>query len=235
MKILKQQNFEFHKHLCKLLEKDNKESFDGFETWVLQIAQDGQHLQTPTHFVLREFLRTQDQYLDYINEFALLHKDKYDQEKINSWNRLLIKIIGKVMTWFVEENHKYAQFQLRSQQEMIYELSSPVIALKNNEALLPLVGDIDTTRAKLILEKTLEQCSNKGVERLYIDLSGVVLIDTMVAHQLFQLIDALSLIGVKTTLSGIRPEIAATAVQLGIPFNKITIKSNLSQALESSR
>ena len=55
----------------------------------------GQHLQTPTHFVLREFLRTQDEYLDYIDEFALLHKDKYDQEKINSWNRLLINIIGK--------------------------------------------------------------------------------------------------------------------------------------------
>ncbi|MCY7654318.1 RsbT co-antagonist protein RsbRB, partial [Bacillus safensis] len=63
---------------------------------------------------------------------------------------------------------------------MIYELSSPVIVLKSQIALLPLVGDIDTARAKIILENTLNQCLQKGVQHLCIDLSGVVIIDTMV-------------------------------------------------------
>ncbi|WP_144488035.1 STAS domain-containing protein, partial [Bacillus pumilus] len=58
-----------------------------------------------------------------------------------------------------------------------------------------------------------------------------VVVDTMVAHQIFKLIEALKLIGVTSTLSGIRPEIAQTAVQLGINFSDITIKSNLAQAL----
>lgn len=40
----------------------------------------------------------------------------------------------------------------------------------------------------------------------------------MVAHQIFQLIDALNLLGVKSTLSGIRPKIAQTAIQLGLSF-----------------
>lgn len=53
----------------------------------------------------------------------------------------------------------------------------------------------------------------------------------MVAHQIFKLIEALNLIGVTSTLSGIRPEMAQTAVQLGINFSDITIKSNLAQAL----
>jgi rsbT co-antagonist protein RsbR len=60
------------------------------------------------------------------------------------------------------------------------------------------------------------------------------MVDTMVAHQIFQLIDALDLIGVKSTLSGIRPEIASTAVQLGLSFENISIKSNLSQALSAN-
>jgi rsbT co-antagonist protein RsbR len=45
--------------------------------------------------------------------------------------------------------------------------------------------------------------------------------------------DALDLIGVKSTLSGIGPEIASTAVQLGLSFENISIKSNLSQTLSA--
>ncbi|BBP89712.1 hypothetical protein BsIDN1_33300 [Bacillus safensis] len=98
---------------------------------------------------------------------------------------------------------------------------------------MPLVGDIDTARAKIILENTLNQCSQKGVQQhLCIDLSGVVMIDTMVAHQIFDLVTSLRLIGVETTISGIRPEIAQTAVQLGLPFNEFRTASSLAHALD---
>lgn len=97
---------------------------------------------------------------------------------------------------------------------------------------MPLVGDIDTARAKIILENTLNQCSQKGVQHLCIDLSGVVIIDTMVAHQIFDLVTSLRLIGVETTISGIRPEIAQTAVQLGLPFNEFRTASSLAHALD---
>jgi rsbT co-antagonist protein RsbR len=58
------------------------------------------------------------------------------------------------------------------------------------------------------------------------------MIDTMVAQQLFQLIETLHLIGVTSTFSGIRPEIAQTAVQLGINFNRVSIVSTLEQAVK---
>jgi rsbT co-antagonist protein RsbR len=135
--------------------------------------------------------------------------------------------------WFVEENQKYSEEKLIAQQEMINELSSPVIALNNHMGLLPLIGVIDTARAKLIVETTLEQCTEKDISHLLIDLSGVLIIDTMVAQQIFSLIETLGLIGVKSTLSGIRPEIALTATQLGLSFDQVSIKSNLAQALAS--
>ena len=67
---------------------------------------------------------------------------------------------------------------------------------------------------------------------MLLDLSGVVIIDTMVAHQIFQLIEALSLIGVKTDLSGIRPEVAQTAIQLGLKFDNISVNSSLANAIK---
>ncbi|PAK48030.1 STAS domain-containing protein, partial [Priestia megaterium] len=98
-------------------------------------------------------------------------------------------------------------------------------------AVLPLVGEVDPERATLLLEETLEKANILQLSHLLFDLSGVMIVDTMVAHQIFKIVEALGLLGVKTILIGIRPEVAQTMIQLGIDFSKITIKANLEQAL----
>jgi rsbT co-antagonist protein RsbR len=234
IKTLKKQNYEFHLHLCKIFVEDEQSFFRDFEKWIYTISRDSQHLSTPIHYILSEFMRVRKQYLDFIDEFAEIKKDIYEPEQVRMWINVVIKAFDRVIIQTTEETYNYSKERLKAQQELIYELSSPVIKLDKNRALLPLVGDIDTARAKFVLENTLEQCAEKRISRLFIDLSGVVMVDTMVAHQIFQLIDALDLIGVKSTLSGIRPEIASTAVQLGLSFENISIKSNLSQALSAN-
>ena len=226
---LKKQNYEFHLQLCKVFIEEEEPFFKDFKKWILSIAQDEQHQNTPIHHTLREFFRVRGQYLKFISEFLEMNPDEKENEL--KWTHLLTKVFDNVVLEFVEENQKYSEERLQAQQEMIKELSSPVIALDNNRALLPLVGEIDTSRASFILENTLEQCGKKGINHLYIDLSGVVIIDTLVADQIFNLIKALNLIGVKTTLSGIRPEIAQTTVQLGISFDNVSIKPTLAGAL----
>ena len=233
IKTLKKQNYTFHFHLCEVFIKEETAFLEDFQKWILSIAQDPQHLNTPIHFMLREFFRVREQYLDYIKEFVALHMDEFPNEVIDSWNRVIIKAFDKVLLGFVEEHQYYQQRKLSAQQELIQELSSPVITLNNEVALLPLVGEIDARRAKLMLEKTLNQCANLGINFLVIDLSGVPIIDTMVAHQIFQLIKALGLMGVTSSLSGVRPEIAHTAVKLGLEFNGVSIYSTLRQALHS--
>jgi rsbT co-antagonist protein RsbR len=230
---LKKQNFDFHLHLCEVFIKEETTFLEEFQKWILSIAQDPEHLNTPIHFTLREFFRVRDQYLDYIKDFVSLHMGEFPNEVIDSWNRVILKTFDKVMLGFVEEHKHYLQQKLSAQQELIQVLSSPVITLNNELALLPLVGEIDIRRAKLMLENTLNQCANLGVNFLVIDLSGVPMIDTIVAHQIFQLIKALRLMGVTSILSGVRPEIAQTAVQLGLEFNGVSTYSTLCQALNS--
>lgn len=228
---LKQQNYEFYLHMANIFLEERDAFFDEFNKWIHKIANDSAHIETPIHYVIREFLRVRDQYFSYINRFAKENDQKIEQQRIDNWKDLIQDVFDYVVLQFVEGTHNASLKQLRAQQEMINELSSPIISISSDTALLPLVGDIDTARAKVILENTLEQCTAKEVDQLFIDLSGVVIIDTMVAHEIFQLIDALNLIGVKTTLSGIRPEIAVTAVQLGIPLDRISIESTLSNSI----
>jgi len=233
IKTLKKQNNDFHYYLAKVFIEEEEKFLEEFSEWVVAIASDKEHLETPIHFIIREFIRTREQYFELVEEFK--QKNDIPEERITIWNRSIVRIFDIVILQFTEQFHENSIKQLRAQQEMINELSSPVILLSENRALLPLVGDIDTARAAAILENTIKQCAEKRVTQLFIDLSGVIIIDTMVAHQIFQLINGLSLIGVHSTLSGIRPEIATTAIQLGLSFNDISIASTLSKAIAEDK
>ncbi|WNS79625.1 STAS domain-containing protein [Domibacillus sp. DTU_2020_1001157_1_SI_ALB_TIR_016] len=111
------------------------------------------------------------------------------------------------------------------------ELSVPVVPLSKGIAVLPLIGNMDTERAGLLMEETLKAAKRLNLTHLILDLSGVLVVDTMVADQIFKVIDALKLLGVQTILTGIRPEIAQTVVSLGLDFSKQVTWANLQQAL----
>jgi rsbT co-antagonist protein RsbR len=119
---------------------------------------------------------------------------------------------------------------LNNAKNALLELSVPVVLLTSGVGVLPLIGSIDTERAALLMEKVLEQASKLRLNYLILDVSGVFIIDTMVVNQLFMVINALALIGVKTIITGIRPEVAQTIVKFGINLDEITFKSNLHQA-----
>lgn len=97
--------------------------------------------------------------------------------------------------------------------------------------ILPLVGDLDTTRAQILMENALAKGSEYQLNWLIIDLSAVPIIDTMVADQLFKVIAGLQLIGISVVLSGIRSEIAQTMVNLGITINHVKTFASLHQAV----
>jgi rsbT co-antagonist protein RsbR len=142
---------------------------------------------------------------------------------------LLDETVHAFSVAYVENNNRV----LGLAREAIEELSVPVVRLTRSIAVLPLVGTIDTHRSKLIMETALQKCTELQVEHLFIDLSGVPVIDTMVAHNLFKVVNSLKLLGVKVTLSGMRPELAQTVVSLGISFDGISISGNLYQELEA--
>ncbi|WP_088036302.1 STAS domain-containing protein [Evansella clarkii] len=229
---VKRQNYEFHLAFFKIFVTDKEEFLSNLEKWIGEVAQDEEHLNTPLHRILKEFYRTQEMYISRIDQFVEERQDKYTIKEITSWYQIVDLTMFKILVRFTEEHTNYSQKRFQKQQELILELSSPIITLNEQVALLPLVGEVDESRAKIILEKTLEECSRLGVNHLLLDLSGVAVMDKIVARELGQLIDALKLVGVETTLSGLRPEIAQSAVQLGLNFGKVSIKPSLSNTIK---
>lgn len=116
----------------------------------------------------------------------------------------------------------------------LQELSASLIPVFEKISVMPLVGTIDTERAKLIMENLLEGVVSQRAEVVLLDITGVPVVDTMVAHHIIQAADAVRLVGAKCMLVGIRPEIAQTIVALGINLNEFTTKSTLQRGMQAA-
>lgn len=116
----------------------------------------------------------------------------------------------------------------------LQELSASLIPVFDKISVMPLVGTIDTERAKLIMENLLEGVVKQRAEVVLLDITGVPVVDTMVAHHIIQAADAVRLVGAKCMLVGIRPEIAQTIVTLGINLNDFTTTSTLRRGMQEA-
>ncbi|MBW3113098.1 STAS domain-containing protein [Bacillus sp. MCCB 382] len=112
------------------------------------------------------------------------------------------------------------------------ELSAPIVPIADKVAILPLIGEIDTHRASSVMETALKKSSELQLKYLFIDISGVAIMDTMVSHNIYQIINALKMMGVQSVLTGIRPEVAHTLGNLGITFEDLKTSASLKKALE---
>src|SRR5690625_2019731 len=72
------------------------------------------------------------------------------------------------------------------QRVALQELSAPLIPVMDKITVMPLVGTIDTERAKSIMENILEGVIAHEAEVVLVDITGVPVVDTMVAHHIIQ-------------------------------------------------
>ncbi|MBM7703102.1 STAS domain-containing protein [Metabacillus iocasae] len=219
--------------ICKMFNDDQHGFEQGIKAWTDKVAERRAAHQTPIYEIIQQFYNLRTSFWNVIKQYVVDHQSQASTSDVLKWSDMMNRSFDYVITQFTEEYYKLNKELLTAQQEMINELSSPIIPITAEIGVLPLIGDIDTNRAKYILESTLKQCEERKISHLFIDLSGVPIVDTMVAHQIFQVVETLRLLGVETTLSGIRPEVAQTAVNLGLDFVDIPTQSNLAKALAS--
>ena len=119
----------------------------------------------------------------------------------------------------------------RQRQEMI-EHSNPVMKIWEGILTVPLIGTLDSDRAQVIMENLLQKIVDTESSLVIIEISGVPTVDTEVAQYLFKTVSAAKLMGTECIISGIRPQIAQTMVQLGVAFDEIVTKTTLADALQ---
>ncbi|MEI4768058.1 PAS domain S-box protein [Psychrobacillus sp. FJAT-51614] len=115
----------------------------------------------------------------------------------------------------------------------INDLSATLVPILKGIAVLPLIGSIDEDRARQLLENVPEKVKNQDVEYLIIDFSGIYTLDSIVAEYLFKITNVLSLLGVRSIITGLRPQLALAALQLDYKIESLSTMSTVKDALYS--
>lgn len=151
-------------------------------------------------------------------------------EVFNSLMKLTFFDIGLAIDTYIESRERTIQ----GQQEAIRELSTPVLLLRPGLLLLPIIGLIDTRRARQLTEQLLRSVRANRATVVVIDVTGVPSVDTKVANHLVQTVEAARLMGAVSIVSGIAPDIAQTMVRLGIDLRRIRTVGDLQGGIEEA-
>lgn len=128
---------------------------------------------------------------------------------------------------------KYKDELIEAQRKMVDNLSVPIIPITPSVCILPLIGTIDTYRASIIEEKVLIEIGKLRIQTLIMDLSGIAEMDHEAIKHFLKLLDAISMMGAKSVITGLRPEIVREMVKLDIDFgSKADTKGSLQMALK---
>jgi rsbT co-antagonist protein RsbR len=123
---------------------------------------------------------------------------------------------------------------IRQQQDAIRELSTPVLQLRDRLLLLPIIGVIDTHRARLITESLLTSIRSNRAKVVVMDITGVATIDSKVANHLIQTVTAARLMGASVIVTGLSADVAQSLVALGIDLTKLNTIGDLQGGIEEA-
>ncbi|WP_438003160.1 PAS domain S-box protein [Sorangium sp. So ce321] len=121
---------------------------------------------------------------------------------------------------------------IQRQQQVIRDLSTPIIQVWDGVLTLPMIGMVDSQRTAEVMDALLDAIVRTGARYAILDLTGVEMVDTKTASYLLELVRAIRLLGAEGIVTGIRSNVAQTIVSLGIDLANITTLSNLRAALQ---
>lgn len=202
---------------------------DNVKNWSIKLSMRAIHFDVPLSQCLRAIAAYRTALWDTLTEE--LHKNNFSAITMLDVSKIIDPLLDKACSVIsnVYENHTNELMAIAY--SALEELSVPVVPIADGIAVIPLVGAIDTRRASLIMKVALHEGDRLNLEHVILDVSGVPIIDTMVADQIFKIVNALKLSGIETVLTGIRPEIAQTIMSLGLDFHAVTTKFNMKHAL----
>ncbi|MEI6067181.1 MAG: STAS domain-containing protein [Methylococcaceae bacterium] len=140
-------------------------------------------------------------------------------------------LLDKLGLYTTEVFLKSREDIIKRQQAEMLELSTPVVKLWDGVLAVPLVGTLDSARTQVVMEGILQSIVDTGSSMAIVDITGVPIVDTLVAQHLLNTVFAAKLMGAQCIISGIRPQIAQAMVHLGVEFGSVVTKATLADAL----
>jgi len=160
----------------------------------------------------------------YHSDFGLLN------QVLDVYEPAANRIANTVAVSFVQQRERV----IRQQQDALLELSTPVLQVREQLLILPIIGVLDSQRARQLTEQLLSGIRRHRAKVVVIDITGVPELDKAVANNLVQTVDASRLMGAGVIITGLSSDIAQTLVTIGVDLSKMNTVGDLQGGIEEA-
>lgn len=128
-----------------------------------------------------------------------------------------------------DENQKLVE-RLRA---AIDEIATPILRVADGVLVVPIIGVLDATRSARTAERVLTEVARARARSVIIEVTGAELGDTSTADAFARITRAVGLLGGRCVVSGMRPAVASTLVEIGVRLDRLPTYSSLKLALRA--
>jgi rsbT co-antagonist protein RsbR len=146
---------------------------------------------------------------------------------LNRWTDMALSVLSDEFIATKEE-------LISKQSDAILELSTPVLEIREERLIVPIIGVVDSERARTITDSVLAAIRQHRAKVLILDITAVAAVDTEVAAHILKTIEAARLMGVETLVTGITSEVARVLVSLGIEMGDVRTLADLRSGSEAA-
>ena len=187
--------------------------YRGAEEFAERMAQRAVRGTVTSERMLGGMLRLRDVFWRSLLTHYLEAPDRLD-EVLKVFEPVVNNVLVVVALAFSMERERV----ISQQQASIQDLSTPVLRIRDRLLLLPIIGLIDSDRARQLTEQMLGAIREFRAGVVVMDITGVAAVDSKVANHLIQTVDAARLLGTTVVVTGVSPAIAQTIVTVGVTF-----------------
>ena len=160
-------------------------------------------------------------------------QDQYGQDKVLVEYILFMNaLVDKLGLYTFHTYLESREALIKEQQQAFMEVSVPVVKVWKDIVLIPLVGMLDSSRTQMMMEAMLTSLEETQSKVAIIDISGIPIVDSLVARHLITAANAAKLMGAECLITGIRAKISQTLVQLGVDLSGIVTRTSLADGLQ---
>jgi rsbT co-antagonist protein RsbR len=151
-------------------------------------------------------------------------------EHVTSLNKIAFLDIGIITDVLIAERER----TIKLQQEAISELSTPALQIRERMLILPIIGTLDSHRARQLTDGLLRAIRANRAKVVVMDITGVGTVDSKVANHLLQTVAASRLMGATVIITGLSADVAQSLVTLGVDLGKLNAVGDLQGGIEEA-
>jgi rsbT co-antagonist protein RsbR len=123
---------------------------------------------------------------------------------------------------------------LREHEAALLQLSTPLIPIRDDVLVMPLIGRLDASRLEQAQGALLQGVAAARAKVAILDITGVGELDDAAAQGLLRAARAVRLLGARVVVTGVRPAVAAAMTSRAAELTGITVRATLKDAVREA-